>query len=34
MLLSDRTDMDIEIRVLRDRLAREGVVAKSEEGNE
>ncbi|MGR3626988.1 MAG: 5-bromo-4-chloroindolyl phosphate hydrolysis family protein [Limimaricola sp.] len=34
MLLSDRTDMDIEIRVLRDRLAREGVVAQSEEGNE
>ncbi len=25
MLLADRTDMDIEIRVLRDRLAREGV---------
>ncbi|WP_017927047.1 5-bromo-4-chloroindolyl phosphate hydrolysis family protein [Limimaricola hongkongensis] len=34
MLLSDRTDMDIEIRVLRDRLAREGVVAQSEEGNQ
>ncbi len=34
MLLSDRTDMDIEIRVLRDRLAREGVVAQSERGNE
>ena len=34
MLLSDRTDMDIEIRVLRDRLAREGVVAPSERGNE
>ncbi|MGX9856276.1 5-bromo-4-chloroindolyl phosphate hydrolysis family protein [Limimaricola variabilis] len=34
MLLSDRTDMDIEIRVLRDRLAREGVVASSERGNE
>lgn len=34
MLLSDRTDMEIEIRVLRDRLAREGVVAKPEEGSD
>ncbi|SDE43166.1 5-bromo-4-chloroindolyl phosphate hydrolysis family protein [Limimaricola pyoseonensis] len=36
MLVSDRTDMDIEIRVLRDRLAREGVAVarRDEEGNE
>ena len=33
MLLDDRTDMDIEIKVLRDRLRREGLSASGERRN-
>ncbi|MEJ2002376.1 MAG: 5-bromo-4-chloroindolyl phosphate hydrolysis family protein, partial [Maritimibacter sp.] len=34
LLMNDRSDLSVEIEVLRDRLAREGVVAKRNNGEE